>query len=200
MKGYYCGIDKKPPANTSAYLKLFAHEFCLEGSYYRAGDAVNFAIGQGDTLVTPLQLARAYAALSNGGTLYEPRIAKAIVSPSGKVVKRIAPKVQGHVADPAHAISYVTNALLGTARTGTMAWKMLGFPLDRDPHPLQDRVRRGLRQAVDVVGRVVRRQLRRADDGDPGRHRVRHLRPLRPQDLGVAVRRARRRRWTPRTR
>ena len=131
MKGYYCGIDQHPPAGTSPYLKLFAHEFCLEGSYYRAGDAVNFAIGQGDTLVTPLQLARAYAALSNGGTLYEPRIAKAIVSPSGKVVRRIRPKVQGHVSDPAHAISYVTDALLGTARTGTLAWKMLGFPLDR---------------------------------------------------------------------
>ncbi len=131
MKGYYCGIDHKPPAGTSAYLKLFAHEFCLEGNYYRAGDAVNFAIGQGDTLVTPLQLARAYAALANGGTLYEPRIAKAIVSPGGKVVKRIAPKVQGHVTDPAHAIDYVSNALLGTAKTGTMAWKMIGFPLDR---------------------------------------------------------------------
>ena len=131
MKGYYCGIDKKPPAGTSAYLRLFAHEFCLEGSYYRAGDAVNFAIGQGDTLVTPLQLARAYAALANGGTLFEPRIAKAIVSPTGRVVKRIKPKVQGHVADPAHAIAYVNNALLGTARTGTMAWKMIGFPLDR---------------------------------------------------------------------
>jgi penicillin-binding protein 2 len=131
MKGYYCGIDQKPPAGASGFLKLFAHEFCLEGSYYRAGDAVNFAIGQGDTLVTPLQLARAYAALSNGGTLYEPRIAKAIVSPSGRVVKRIRPQVQGHVKDPAHAIPYVTNALLGTARTGTMAWKMTGFPLDR---------------------------------------------------------------------
>ncbi|MGC4109243.1 MAG: penicillin-binding protein 2 [Nocardioides sp.] len=131
MKGYYCRIDKHPPAGTSAYLHLFAHEFCLEGSYYRAGDAVNFAIGQGDTLVTPLQLARAYAALANGGTLYEPRIAKAIVSPEGRVVKRIAPKVQGHVADPAHAIDYVSNALLGTAETGTMAWKMQGFPLDQ---------------------------------------------------------------------
>jgi penicillin-binding protein 2 len=131
MKGYYCGIDQHPPAGTSGFLKLFAHEFCLEGSYYRAGDAVNFAIGQGDTLVTPLQLARAYAALSNGGTLYEPRIAKAIVSPSGKVIRRIKPRVQGHVADPAHAIAYDNNALLGTAKFGTMAWKMIGFPLDK---------------------------------------------------------------------
>jgi penicillin-binding protein 2 len=131
MKGYYCRIDKHPPAGTTAYLRLFAHEFCLEGNYYRAGDAVNFAIGQGDTLVTPLQLARAYAALANGGTLYEPRIAKAIVSPDGKVIKRIRPKVQGHVADPAHAISYIDNALLGTAKIGTMAWKMGGFPLDK---------------------------------------------------------------------
>ncbi len=131
MKDYYCRMDQHPPAGISGYLKLYAHEFCLEGSYYRAGDAVNFAIGQGDTLVTPLQLARAYAALSNGGTLYEPRIAKAIVSPTGKVVKRIKPKVQGRVKDPAHAISYVTDALLGTAQTGTMAWKMIGFPLDQ---------------------------------------------------------------------
>ncbi len=55
------------------------------------------SIGQGDTLVTPLQLARAYAALSNGGTLYEPRVAKAVVSPTGEVIKKIPPKVQGHV-------------------------------------------------------------------------------------------------------
>jgi penicillin-binding protein 2 len=131
MKGYYCRIDRHNPPGTSAYLHLFAHEFCLEGNYYRAGDAVNFAIGQGDTLVTPLQLARAYAALSNGGTLYEPRVAKAIVSPDGTVVKRIAPKVQGHVKDPAHAIAFDNNALLGTATVGTMAWKMIGFPLDK---------------------------------------------------------------------
>jgi penicillin-binding protein 2 len=131
MKGYYCKLDRHQKANESGYLRLFAHEFCLQGNYYRAGDAVNFAIGQGDTLVTPLQLARAYAALSNGGTLYEPRIAKAIVSPSGKVIKRIAPQVQGHVKDPAHAIAYDNNALLGTAKVGTMAWKMIGFPLDQ---------------------------------------------------------------------
>jgi penicillin-binding protein 2 len=93
MRSYYCGVDDDGSGKRD-FLHVFAHEFCLEGSNYRAGDAVNYSIGQGDTIVTPLQLARAYAALSNGGTLYEPRIAKAVVSPDGTLLRTIAPKVQ----------------------------------------------------------------------------------------------------------
>ncbi len=130
MKGYYCKMDRQHSAPNS-FLRLFSHEFCLEGSYYRAGDAVNYSIGQGDTIVTPLQLARAYAALSNGGTLYEPRIGKAVVSPGGKVLKRIAPKVAGHVHYSKASLRYVNQALLGTPKVGTLAWKFLGFPLDK---------------------------------------------------------------------
>jgi penicillin-binding protein 2 len=130
MKGYYCRLDKTGKA-PNPFVKLYAHEFCLEGNYYRAGDAVNYAIGQGDTIVTPLQLARAYAALSNGGTLYEPRVAKAIVSEDGTVLKRFAPVVAGHVKSSKAAIHYVNQALLGTAKVGTMAWKFIDFPLDK---------------------------------------------------------------------
>jgi len=130
MRGYYCRMDAKGTA-TSPFLKLFSHEFCLEGSYYRAGDAVNFAIGQGDTMVTPLQLARAYAALSNGGTLYAPRVAKAIVSPDGTVLKRFDPKVVGKVDASPASIKYVDTALQGTPKVGTLAWKFGGFPLDQ---------------------------------------------------------------------
>lgn len=129
MKGYYCRMDEKKNAPTS-FLQLFAHEFCIEGNYYRTGDAVNFSIGQGDTMVTPIQLARAYASLANGGTLYEPRIGKAVVSGDGTVVEKIDPKVSGKVKMSAKSIDYVNEALLGTPRTGTLAWKFGGFPLD----------------------------------------------------------------------
>lgn len=131
MKGYYCGIDKKSAGKPRTFLRVFAHEFCLEGYYSREGDAVNYAIGQGDTIVTPLQLARAYAAISNGGTLYEPRVAKAVVSPTGTVVKRIPATVQGHVKSTKAALKYVDTALQGTPRSGTLAWKFIGFPLDK---------------------------------------------------------------------
>jgi penicillin-binding protein 2 len=130
MKGYYCRMDEKGTA-TTPFLRLFAHEFCLEGSYYREGDAVNFSIGQGDTMVTPLQLARAYAALSNGGTLYAPQVAKAIISPDGTVLKRFEPKATGKVKASPESLAYVDTALQGTPKVGTLAWRFGDFPLDQ---------------------------------------------------------------------
>jgi penicillin-binding protein 2 len=130
LKDQYCEMDRKGTAKNE-FTRIYAHEFCLEGNYYRASDAVNYAIGQGDTMVTPLQLARAYAALSNGGTLFEPRVAKAVVDPQGRVVKRIKPAVAGRVKSSKAALRYVDNALKGTPRDGTLAWKFIGFPLDK---------------------------------------------------------------------
>jgi penicillin-binding protein 2 len=131
QKDYYCGLADKPQdEDTSDFVYKFAREFCIEGFAYRAGDAVNFAIGQGDTIVTPLQLARAYAAISNGGTLYAPRVAKAVVAADGKVLRRIPPRKVGTVKVPKSAIGYIDTALKGVTRQGTMAWRMGGFPLD----------------------------------------------------------------------
>ena len=131
QKDYYCGVAANPPADASDFLRRFAREFCIEGYAYRAGDAVNFAIGQGDTVVTPLQLARAYGAIANGGTLYEPRIGKAVVSPEGKVLRTIKPKVQAKVDVPGATLHYIDEALKGVARQGTMAWRLGGFPLEQ---------------------------------------------------------------------
>ncbi len=128
MKKYYCKVGKQ---DGSDFLHRFAREFCLEGYAYRAGDAVNFAIGQGDTVVTPLQLARAYGAIANGGTLYEPRVAKAIVSPEGALIKSFPPKVQAKVPVKKDYLDYIDNALKGVAKQGTMAWRLTEFPLDQ---------------------------------------------------------------------
>lgn len=131
MKDYYCELADKPQdEKTSDFVYKFAREFCIEGYAYRAGDAVNFAIGQGDTIVTPLQLARAYAAISNGGKLFAPTVAKALVSPGGEVLRRFAPRRTGSVDVPKRYLDYIDEALKGVTRVGTMAWKMGGFPLD----------------------------------------------------------------------
>jgi penicillin-binding protein 2 len=61
------------------------------------GDNVNLAVGQGDVQVTPLQLARAYAALANGGTLVRPHVGGRIVDIHGRTVKVIKPPPQRHL-------------------------------------------------------------------------------------------------------
>jgi len=58
--------------------------------YWSVGRWVNMAIGQGDVLVTPVQLATAYAALQNGGTLVQPHLALEARSQDGEVVRELA--------------------------------------------------------------------------------------------------------------
>jgi penicillin-binding protein 2 len=126
-RDYYCKLGKEDGYD---FLHRFAREFCLEGYQFRAGDAVNFAIGQGDTIVTPLQLATAYAALANGGTLWKPKVGKAIVSPDGQVIKRIKPERASKVPVSKSDLEFIDTALQGTTRTGTSSWRFGGFPLD----------------------------------------------------------------------
>jgi penicillin-binding protein 2 len=61
------------------------------------GENIEMAFGQGGTYITPIEQAVAYATFANGGTRYAPQVAAAVVSPSGKVIKRFTPQVTGHV-------------------------------------------------------------------------------------------------------
>ncbi|MET9614119.1 penicillin-binding protein 2 [Kitasatospora indigofera] len=108
------------------YSDLIAKENCVDGNVLRAGDAVNYAIGQGDTLVTPLQMARIYSALANGGTLYRPTIGKAVMSPGGELVREIAPHEDGKLPTEAKTLEYIDQATAGVVATGTAAWKFTG--------------------------------------------------------------------------
>lgn len=63
----------------------------LTGDWY-TGDNVNISVGQGDVIATPLQLANAYAALANGGTLMQPAIAEHVnAANSTEVLRAIEP-------------------------------------------------------------------------------------------------------------
>lgn len=53
---------------------------------YTLGDAPNIAIGQGDNLMTPLQIASLYATIANGGKVWRPQIVKKVFSPMGELI------------------------------------------------------------------------------------------------------------------
>ncbi|MFA5155035.1 MAG: penicillin-binding protein 2 [Patescibacteria group bacterium] len=67
------------------------------------GDTYHFAIGQGDVLVTPLQVANYTTAIANGGTLYEPHLVSEILAPDNSLVQAVQPKVlRRNFIDPAN--------------------------------------------------------------------------------------------------
>ncbi len=60
---------------------------CVDGTW-RTGNNVNMSIGQGDVLLTPLQLASGYATIGNGGTVWEPHVVKEVRDGVTKEVTR----------------------------------------------------------------------------------------------------------------
>ena len=64
---------------------------------FHAGDTVNMSIGQGQVLVTPMQVARFMSAVANGGVLWKPRLVQRIERPERGVVWSDTGTVNGHV-------------------------------------------------------------------------------------------------------
>ncbi|MGZ9930942.1 penicillin-binding protein 2 [Streptomyces sp. NC-S4] len=116
------------------YVEQIAYESCLEGNQLKAYDSINFAIGQGDVLVTPIQMATAYSAISNGGTLYNPTVGKAVISPDGKHIEMIKPQSHGRLPIDAKTISDLDKGLRSVVEPGgTAAWRFGGWPMDKIP-------------------------------------------------------------------
>ncbi|MGW4385952.1 penicillin-binding protein 2 [Streptomyces sp. NPDC004685] len=128
-KDSWCRTGKK----NGSYVEKIAYENCLEGNKMREGDSINYSIGQGDTLLTPIQEAMIYGALANGGTEYVPTIGKAIVSADGKTVKEIKPQVKAKLPITKATLKGMNEALAGVVTRGTAAWKFGGWPQDKIP-------------------------------------------------------------------
>jgi penicillin-binding protein 2 len=97
---------------------------------WNQGDNVNLAVGQGDVMVTPLQLARAYAALANGGTLVKPHLGARVVDVNGKTVERIKPPPTRHLNISDETRNVILGGLERAAMEpgGTSYPVMGGFP------------------------------------------------------------------------
>ena len=129
-KDFYCNYkERASKAQQTAFLIELARENCLDGDKIRAGDAVNFSIGQGDTVITPLKLAQMYAAIGNGGTIWKPTIGKAIVSTDGAVLQAIEPEKLGTLPATKATIKFLKESLREVVTAGTGAGAFAGFPI-----------------------------------------------------------------------
>jgi penicillin-binding protein 2 len=131
--GKYTDIDLPGEGNGQVDNPSLSQYTCSTCGYYE-GDEVEMAFGQGATEITALQLANEYATFANGGTRYQPQVASAIVSPTGKVAQQMPPIVEAHVPMPAATRQAILSGLegavyssIGTAQPTFAGYN--GFPI-----------------------------------------------------------------------
>ncbi len=137
--GAKCGVPLKGEAEgrlpDDAYMQK-THKRKILG-----GDIANLSIGQGDLLVTPLQMAQAMGIVANGGTFYQTRLVQQVQTVSNEIVAAYAVRVKKEIGASPQTMEEVhagmvdaVNAPLGTAhqaslddvsvagKTGTAQW------------------------------------------------------------------------------
>jgi penicillin-binding protein 2 len=97
------------------------------------GDYINMSIGQGFMLVTPMQLASAYSAIANGGTIWAPRVGLRVQNPDGSPAGKIPARSLGKLPLSRKNVLFIRSALTGVPERGTAASVFSGFPLSQIP-------------------------------------------------------------------
>jgi penicillin-binding protein 2 len=115
-KADYCAAAAKgypDVANLAdrAYLTQLASENCTDGWRFFAGNNADTAIGQGEVTVSPLQLAAAYSAMVNGGTLFAPTLGWGVLDAAGRPVRTIKPRVVRKVPVDRRVLSFFGDSL-----------------------------------------------------------------------------------------
>jgi penicillin-binding protein 2 len=109
------------------------HASCgiADGRPWSVGDNENLAVGQGDLEATPLQLAVAYSAIENGGTVVRPHVGLEVDAPDGTVLQRVDPPPARHVTIAQQNLDAIRLGLREAASQpgGTSADVFGSFPL-----------------------------------------------------------------------
>ena len=90
----------------------------VDGRKWQAGDTVNMSIGQGQVLVTPMQVARMMSAVANGGVLWRPRLVQRVERVDGLLAYSSASKMTGRVDLSPIVWAFLRHALSGVVNEG----------------------------------------------------------------------------------
>lgn len=127
------GIDV--PVNTDGLLpsKQWRDQLFKEGETERpwsAGDNIQLATGQGDLQTNPLQMAVAYAALGNDGTIVRPHLGDDVESVTGRVLEEIRPTPRRHIdISPTTRDTIMTGLTRAATEPGGTSYPVFGnFP------------------------------------------------------------------------
>jgi penicillin-binding protein 2 len=137
------GVDLPNEADGRVADVKWLQEWCKSNpcltDQWLPGYTVNMAIGQGDLVVTPLQMASAYAAIANGGSVLRPHLAAQLLRDDGEgglaVTKEFEPHVNAHLPLDATELAVIQQGLedVISGADGTARSAFAGFPLDRYP-------------------------------------------------------------------
>ncbi|MGI8426173.1 MAG: penicillin-binding protein 2 [Actinomycetota bacterium] len=101
-------------------------------STWLPGYTINMSIGQGDVLTTPLQTANSYAAIANGGPIFQPHVGLRVMD-GKRVARKIEPKLIRNLQLSPQNLSAIRQGLLGVTSDGTAKGAFAGFPLAQVP-------------------------------------------------------------------
>jgi len=95
-----------------------------KGEPWYRGETVITSIGQGFMLTTPMQLLNSYAAIANGGTLYQPQFIESVESIDGKTIESFPPIVRSQIDAKPETLQFIREALRGviSEEKGTARW------------------------------------------------------------------------------
>ncbi|MCG9478633.1 MAG: penicillin-binding protein 2 [Actinomycetia bacterium] len=105
----------------------------VEKTVWYPGDTVNMSIGQGDLLVSPLQLAQSYMILANRGSYQEVHLLKDIKDYTGDAFLNVDTNLDRTIELNENYVDMIETGLDLVVSEGTAAYRFLGFPLDRIP-------------------------------------------------------------------
>ncbi|MBI2635618.1 MAG: penicillin-binding protein 2 [Parcubacteria group bacterium] len=115
--GSSLGIDL--PGETNGLVPNPAWKKSSKNESWFTGDTYNVSIGQGDVLITPLQLAAAISVIANNGTLYKPKIVSKITDNNGNTIGKFEPEIIRNVNIDKEKLQIVREGMRGAVTEGS---------------------------------------------------------------------------------